>query len=76
MDEIIGQMVIRDPKGLMQQEFKCPKCGSPFFRTIDNKNKVRECKGFYWPEYNEYSGCDFTWKDNGDNKYFHKKVKP
>ena len=75
MDEIIGQTVIKDPKGLMNTEFKCPECGSKFFGTVDTRKgrMIRKCKGYYKHEYREYSGCSFRWKEQDDNKYFHKK---
>lgn len=57
--------------------FKCPKCGNPFFNTPDLSVKpwVRRCRGalvkiegLY-----DYAGCDFEWPETDDDKYLMEK---
>jgi hypothetical protein len=53
-------------------EFRCPKCGSSFFRTdIGADLWIRHCKGRYIGSKGryEYAGCDFTWPITDDAKY-------
>jgi hypothetical protein len=64
---------IKDPGGLMKTEFKCPLCGSSFFRTVDTKNMIRLCSGKHIPKTRSYTGCTFKWDSKDDHKYFHDK---
>ncbi len=61
-------------------EFKCPICGSQFFRTVDMKNMIRQCRGNHIPKSRQkgrlktneqYEGCSFEWDSKDDHKYFH-----
>lgn len=51
--------------------FRCPKCGSSYFRTISGVTgpmSTRQCKG-HAVGAREYSGCDYTWTSNHDNAH-------
>jgi len=67
---------ISDPLGLMKKEFTCPKCGSHFFRTVNQMQTPwkRQCKGHYLGNYGEYKGCSFTWLDDEDDKHIKDKT--
>jgi hypothetical protein len=52
-------------------EFCCPKCGSPFFRTVSATDELvllRQCKGALI-RFKDYTGCDFTWPSTDDAQY-------
>ncbi len=51
--------------------FRCPKCGSSYFRTIGDPGKSvlkRQCKGHHDGD-RDYSGCSYTWTSNHDNAH-------
>ncbi len=51
--------------------FRCPKCGSSYFKTIGDPGKSvlkRQCKGHYDGD-RDYSGCSYTWTSNHDNAH-------
>lgn len=66
LDEPVGEP-------LPPAEFKCPTCGSSFFRSTWSGGKIagRECKGHYpYKERGyEYTGCTFSWPIEDDAKY-------
>lgn len=59
----------------MSVGFKCPKCGSPFFTTVDMGVRpwVRQCRGPWKPiagtRRHEYGGCDYTWTADLDRRH-------
>lgn len=56
----------------MNLGFKCPLCGSPFFKTIsayDAKPMTRQCRGTLVRGPDErYRGCSYTWTSDLDRR--------
>jgi len=58
-----------DPQDLLKKEFICPKCGSHWFRSYQDRNTDvlhYHCNG-------EYGSCNFKWEEPDNEKYFHLK---
>ena len=65
---------INDPDGLLDLEFKCPKCGSSLFGSSYTGSKL--CTGFCHGNINDRMKCGFTWeRPKDDDKVFVKKDK-
>ena len=47
--------------------FRCPKCGSSFFRT---EGAEGQCKGAWMPPGSNYAGCAYRWRRCEDSKVF------
>lgn len=68
--ETKGNATISDPKGLLELQFTCPKCGGNYFGSSQKgKSLIRHCHGI-----NENKYCNFNFHQKDDSKYFHKRI--